>query len=113
MVTFYPVSSVFYIQPTSIMYVSHLAQGETGRLGLESPELGPLLRGDVLGHEGVRGLDVGEGRGFALKWLLERVSITATSFNDASKIYSTIHPLCHKVLLRLSLKVAGVCLGSR
>ena len=47
--------------------VSHLAQGETGGLGLESSELGPLLRGDMLGHEGVRGLDVGEGRGCALK----------------------------------------------
>ena len=40
--------------------MSHLAQGETGRLGLQSPEFGPLLRGDVLGHEGVGRLDVGE-----------------------------------------------------
>ena len=58
------------------MSQSHLAQGETGGLGLESPELGPLLRGDVLGHEGVRGLDVGEGRGCALKVQSERYYIT-------------------------------------
>ena len=50
------------------LHLAHLAQGEARRLGLESAELGPLLGGDVLRHEGVRGLDVGEGRSGVLKW---------------------------------------------
>ena len=49
------------------LYLSHLSQGESGGLGLEPAELAPLVLGHVLGHQGVGGLDLGEGRGSSLE----------------------------------------------
>ena len=44
-----------------------LAQGEAGGLGDDAAQLVPLLLGDVLGHQGVGGLDLGERRGRHLR----------------------------------------------
>ena len=39
----------------------HLGEGEAGGLGLDAGQLVPLVLGDVLGHQGVAGLDGREG----------------------------------------------------
>ena len=44
-----------------------MSKSESGRLGLDATELGPLVGGDVLGHQGVGGLDDGEGSGRGLE----------------------------------------------
>ena len=44
----------------AFLFLSCLGEGESGGLGDDSAELVPLLLGDVLGDQGVLGLDVRE-----------------------------------------------------
>jgi len=44
-----------------IHFLTHLGEGESGRLGLDAAQLLPLVGRDVLGHQRMLGLDLGEG----------------------------------------------------
>ena len=49
----------------------------TRSLGLRTGELGPDGLGDILGHQGVLGLDLGEGLGHGHGWLVAGGGVAA------------------------------------